>query len=109
MNRKIIDTDNRDMNTTVLTLDNGDTVTVNVSELYNNMIENNPPTHPEDFVVEEPESNKEYTNKCIHCHNVHIIQDDDLHIEYHGWLVEYKCDVCDRVNKILYEKVISKK
>jgi hypothetical protein len=39
--RRIVETDNRDMTTTILILDNGDTVEINPMEMYANAIENN--------------------------------------------------------------------
>ena len=40
--RSVVDYDNRDDRTTELFLDNGDSVEVDVIELYNNLKENNP-------------------------------------------------------------------
>ena len=40
--RRIVDYDNRDDRTTELFLDNGDSVEVDVIELYDNLKENNP-------------------------------------------------------------------
>ncbi len=40
--RRVVDYDNRDDRTTELFLDNGDSVEVDVIELYNNLKENNP-------------------------------------------------------------------
>lgn len=48
--RTIQDTDNRDLTTTVLELDNGDKVTVNPWDLVRNVIEN---AVDDEFVAEE--------------------------------------------------------
>ena len=50
---EIVETDNRDIYTTDLILDNGTVVEVNVQDLFENMIENVSEDTVEDYSVEE--------------------------------------------------------